>query len=251
MTHSRRTRSRDYKEKKGLTLFGRLILPLTLIMALALLYLSVKLFFFAPEKDGPPILPQRFQQAELSSSDADEKAEIAAPTEDNATAAQNQKAADALRKTSVKKTTGEEKKIKAQQTSAQTNTQAAKAQTKAQSSKLQPKNEAAQAKQQPKGGAALKKENISKPAPRQSAKEPGGERWDVQIGGFAAKEGAEITVKQAKESGYAPYVVESVLNGKPFYKVRVAGSRDKAASQELAGRLEKAGFPVYLVQIKK
>ncbi|WP_281681174.1 SPOR domain-containing protein [Synergistes jonesii] len=247
MTHSRRTRSRDYKEKKGLTLFGRLILPLTLIMALALLYLSVKLFFFAPEKDGPPLLPQRFQQAEVSSSDADEKAEIAALPENNAKAAQNQKADDAPRKTSVKKTTGEEKKTKAQQT----NTQAAKAQTKAQSSKLQPKNEAAQAKQQPKGGAALKKENISKPAPRQSAEEPGGERWDVQIGGFAAKEGAEITVKQAKESGYAPYVVESVLNGKPFYKVRVAGSRDKAASQELAGRLEKAGFPVYLVQIKK
>ncbi|KEJ91879.1 SPOR domain-containing protein [Synergistes jonesii] len=247
MTHSRRTRSRDYKEKKGLTLFGRLILPLTLIMALALLYLSVKLFFFAPEKDGPSILPQRFQQVEVSSSDADEKAEIAALPENNAKAAQNQKTDDAPRKTSVKKTTGEEKKTKAQQT----NTQAAKAQTKAQSSKLQPKNEAAQAKQQPKGGAALKKENISKPVPQQSAKEPGGERWDVQIGGFAAKEGAEITVKQAKESGYAPYVVESVLNGKPFYKVRVAGSRDKAASQELAGRLEKAGFPVYLVQIKK
>lgn len=43
-------RTRTYKERKPITAFGRMILPLAAIMALALLYLSVKLFFFAPSE---------------------------------------------------------------------------------------------------------------------------------------------------------------------------------------------------------
>ena len=90
-----------------------------------------------------------------------------------------------------------------------------------------------------------------KPPAKPAAKAESGARWDIQIGGFSAKEGAELTVKQAKESGYSVYIVDSVLNGKPFYKVRVRGESDKKSSQELSKRLAKAGFPVYLVEIKR
>lgn len=65
MVISRKTRARDYKERKPITAFGQVILPLTMIMALALLYLSVKLFFFAPEKLAAERLPYNIPKDEV------------------------------------------------------------------------------------------------------------------------------------------------------------------------------------------
>ena len=47
--------TRNYKEKKPLITFGQFVLPLTVIMAIALLFFSVKLFFLDPgEVSRPP-----------------------------------------------------------------------------------------------------------------------------------------------------------------------------------------------------
>ena len=84
------------------------------------------------------------------------------------------------------------------------------------------------------------------PKPAQSS----GPRWDVQIGGFRARSGAELTVKQAREKGYSAYVVDEKLDGQPFYKVRVRGHADKNEARALSQKLAAAGFPVYVVSVK-
>ena len=226
MTHSRKTRSRDYKEKKGLTLFGRLILPFTLILALALLYFSIKLFL-APEKAGL----RAHQQAAETVASADSVLSSGDQAEEPAASA------DAQNGSGTGKQTGSVKAPAAA---------AAKSQP---GSAAQNKN-SVQAKPQTKTvSAGQKKDNSAKavsPAPAGNTAKP---RWDVQIGVFAAKSGAELTAKQARNAGYSSYITETVLDGKTHYRVRVRGSADKAASSELSKRLEKAGFPIYLVYI--
>lgn len=224
MVISRKTRARDYKERKPITAFGQVILPLTMIMALALLYLSVKLFFFAPEKLATEQLPYTIPKDEVIAmpsgrqTSADD-AFIDDDPEDEVTVTPKKKV----------KTTPPSKPVQPSVTVVKKPVQTVK--TK---------------RDDPP------KKNVTTPAAvKPAAKAESGARWDIQIGGFSAKEGAELTVKQAKESGYSVYIVDSVLNGKPFYKVRVRGESDKKSSQELSKRLAKAGFPVYLVEIKR
>ena len=97
-----------------------------------------------------------------------------------------------------------------------------------------------------------KPEPKPKPAVTQPSKpaQSSGPRWDVQIGGFRARSGAELTVKQAREKGYSAYVVDEKLDGQPFYKVRVRGHKEKKDAQALSQKLAAAGFPVYVVSVK-
>ncbi len=224
MVISRKTRARDYKERKPITAFGQVILPLTMIMALALLYLSVKLFFFAPEKLAAERLPYNIP-----------KDEVIAMPDGRQTPADDAFIDDDLED---EVTVTPKKKVKT--------TPSAKPVQPAVTTVRKPVQTVKTKMDDPP------KKNVTTPAPaKPAAKAESGARWDIQIGGFSAKEGAELTVKQAKESGYSVYIVDSVLNGKPFYKVRVRGESDKKSSQELSKRLAKAGFPVYLVEIKR
>ena len=221
MVISRKARARDYKDKKPLTAFGRLILPLTLVMALALLYLSVKLFFFAPEKFVMEQPPLDIHKDEFLVLPGDKRPPAGGFTDDME---------DEVTITPQKEPQKEPPK-RVVQPQVVVKKPAAPVKTK---------------RDDPPGGNAAASVR-TKPA----VKTEGGVRWDIQIGGFSAKEGAELTVRQAKEAGYAVYIVDAVLNGKPFYKVRVKGEADKKASAALSKRLEKAGFPVYLVEIKR
>lgn len=224
MVISRKTRARDYKEKKPITAFGQVILPLTLIMALALLYFSVKLLFFAPDKFAMEQFTHGVSKDEFLTlpgdrqPPADEGLIDDGGLEDEATITPKKK--EQPRKTAPPA-----------------------AAVKKPAQPVKPKREDPPKRNDPKPVQ-------TKPATK-AIKQENEARWDIQIGGFSAKEGAELTVKQAKAAGCSVYIVDSVLNGKPFYKVRVRGEKDKKSSAELSKRLEKAGFPVYLVEVKR
>ena len=222
MVISRKARARDYKDKKPLTAFGRLILPLTLVMALALLYLSVKLFFFAPDKFVKEQSPLDIHKDEFLAMPDGKQPPAGGFTEEME---------DEVTITPQKKEPQKEPPKRAVQPQEAVKKPTPPVKTK---------------RDDPPSGNAPAFAR-TKPA----AKAEGGARWDIQIGGFSAKKGAELTVRQAKEAGYSVYIVDTVLNGQPFYKVRVKGEADKKASAALSKRLEKAGFPVYLVEIKR
>lgn len=251
-------RTRTYKERKPITAFGRMILPLAAIMALALLYLSVKLFFFAPSEIAMNVTneattaetPAPQHSFEHPAEDIDE-ADAAVVTPKKRTAATT-----TVEKPIQKSQNNDKNDKKEDRVQKETPKPAANAGVKTEVKVLRVKKE--ESKSVVKKESA-QKESVQQKIPRTTAKntvqtkEPAKlqERWDVQIGGFAEKAGAELTIKQAKEGGFAAYVVQDVRDGKPFYKVRVKGAEDKTEAAVTAARLSAAGFPVYIIAVKR
>ena len=213
-------RTRNFKDKSTASnILGRLIMPLAVVMALALFYFSIKLFFFSPPREderplpstvNPPVAsepnePDDGYGDELPPLDMEEPSTITPetpPVEEKPEPVQSAKPAE------------------------------------------KPKPAVTKPVQKP--------EPKPKPAVTQPSKpaQSSGPRWDVQIGGFRARSGAELTVKQAREKGYSAYVVDEKLDGQPFYKVRVRGHKEKKDAQALSQKLAAAGFPVYVVSVK-
>ena len=213
-------RTRNFKDKSTASnILGRLIMPLAVVMALALFYFSIKLFFFSPPREderplpgtvNPPVASEPYEPDdgygdELPPLDMEEPSTITPetpPVEEKPEPAKSAKPAE------------------------------------------KPKPAVTKPVQKP--------EPKPKPAVTQPSKpaQSSGPRWDVQIGGFRARSGAELTVKQAREKGYSAYVVDEKLDGQPFYKVRVRGHKEKKDAQALSQKLAAAGFPVYVVSVK-
>jgi len=78
-----------------------------------------------------------------------------------------------------------------------------------------------------------------------------GSRWDVQIGGFSSKDNAAQLMDKAKTNGHDVYISESTLDGNVFYRVRVKGGASREEADKLSAELQKQGYPVYIVEIKQ
>lgn len=214
-------RTRNFKDKSTASnILGRLIMPVAVIMALALFYFSIKLFFFAPPRGEEHPLPSTATSPVVTepyeSSDdygdnlppLDDMDDVSTITPETPPAEQKPEPAPAV--------------------------------------KPAEKPKPAETKPVQKPAETRKTAAMQQPKPAQSS----GPRWDVQIGGFRARSGAELTVTQAREKGYSAYVVDEKLDGKPFYKVRVRGHADKNEARALSQKLAAAGFPVYVVSVK-
>ena len=256
-------------------MFAQVILPLAAVMALALLYFSVKLFFVAPDdkKLGVELPFENNAESTASSqtvgSSYEKSTAVELDMEDEETitpavanvqkklsggaAETNKPSAQFAKKADITETkTAQEKerqKSKTNDTAAKTETKRPAADKSAE--KKEPKTEI---KAEAKGKEKAESHKIEKNEPQQARsaekKASNKSRWDVQIGGFSTKEGAVETAVKAEKEKFPVYITESSLDGKPFYKVRVKGSSNKAESEVLAKKLADGGFPVYLIEIK-
>ena len=203
-------RTRNFKEKSTASnILGRLIMPVAVVMALALFYFSIKLFFFSPPREEQHPLPSTVNPPAVTEpyDGGDDYGDELPPIDDMDDTS-----------TITPETPPAEK----------------------------PKPAVTKPVQKPAEKPKPKPAVPQQPKPSQSS----GPRWDVQIGGFRARSGAELTVKQAREKGYSAYVVDEKLDGQPFYKVRVRGHADKNEARALSQKLAAAGFPVYVVSVK-
>ena len=216
-------RTRNFKEKSTASnILGRLIMPVAVIMALALFYFSIKLFFFSPPREEQHPLPSTVNPPAVTEpyEGGDDYGDELPPIDD-------------MDDTST--ITPETPPAEQKPEPAETVKPAEK-----------PKPAVTKPVQKPAEKPKPKPAVTQQPKPAQSS----GPRWDVQIGGFRARSGAELTVKQAREKGYSAYVVDEKLDGQPFYKVRVRGHADKNEARALSQKLAAAGFPVYVVSVK-
>ena len=216
-------RTRNFKEKSTASnILGRLIMPVAVVMALALFYFSIKLFFFSPPREEQHPLPSTVNPPAVMEpyEGGDDYGDELPPIDD-------------MDDTST--ITPETPPAEQKPEPAETVKPAEK-----------PKPALTKPVQKPAEKPKPKPAVTQKPKPAQSS----GPRWDVQIGGFRARSGAELTVKQAREKGYSAYVVDEKLDGQPFYKVRVRGHADKNEARALSQKLAAAGFPVYVVSVK-
>ena len=213
-------RTRNFKEKSTASnILGRLIMPVAVVMALALFYFSIKLFFFSPPREEQHPLPSTVNPPAVTEpyEGGDDYGDELPPMDDTSTI------------------TPETPPAEQKPEPAETVKPAEK-----------PKPAVTKPVQKPAEKPKPKPAVTQQPKPAQSS----GPRWDVQIGGFRARSGAELTVKQAREKGYSAYVVDEKLDGQPFYKVRVRGHADKNEARALSQKLAAAGFPVYVVSVK-
>ena len=216
-------RTRNFKEKSTASnILGRLIMPVAVVMALALFYFSIKLFFFSPPREEQHPLPSTVNPPAVTEpyEGGDDYGDELPPIDDMDDTS-----------TITPETPPAEQKPEPAET--------VKPAEKPKPAVTKPVRKPAE---KPKPKPAV----TQQPKPSQSS----GPRWDVQIGGFRARSGAELTVKQAREKGYSAYVVDEKLDGKPFYKVRVRGHADKNEARALSQKLAAAGFPVYVVSVK-
>lgn len=216
-------RTRNFKEKSTASnILGRLIMPVAVVMALALFYFSIKLFFFSPPREEQHPLPSTVNPPAVTEpyEGGDDYGDELPPIDDMDDTS-----------TITPETPPAEQKPEP--------TETVKPAEKPKPAVTKPVQKPAE---KPKPKPAV----TQQPKPSQSS----GPRWDVQIGGFRARSGAELTVKQAREKGYSAYVVDEKLDGQPFYKVRVRGHADKNEARALSQKLAAAGFPVYVVSVK-
>ena len=216
-------RTRNFKEKSTASnILGRLIMPVAVVMALALFYFSIKLFFFSPPREEQHPLPSTVNPPAVTEpyEGGDDYGDELPPIDD---------------RDDTSTITPETPPAEQKPEPAETVKPAEK-----------PKPAVTKPVQKPAEKPKPKPAVTQQPKPAQSS----GPRWDVQIGGFRARSGAELTVKQAREKGYSAYVVDEKLDGQPFYKVRVRGHADKNEARALSQKLAAAGFPVYVVSVK-
>lgn len=224
--------TRSYKEKKPLITFGQFILPLIVLMAIALLFFSVKLFFIdTPE--APHLSDEKTEvvASETSGDVSKPEVKVVEPSKEHKE--------EAVKVPIAKPVPTEEPKKKTETVA------------KPQAVKTKPTSPTPQSKEAAKNKeSGAKKENTTKtetkPAVAGSLS-----RWDVQIGGFASKDGALLILKKARSEGNEAYISETKRDGAPFYRVRVIGPKTRADAQKLAAKLEQQGYPIYLVEIKK
>lgn len=222
--------TRNYKDKKPLLTFGQFILPLTVIMAVALLFFSIKLFFLSPEDvqlDDEKETPKR---EAVKSPDVKEDAPAVKKEEPKPVKAEKIVVAKPV--TPAKPATQAEPKP------------AKTGPVKNETQKTEPKKNAETKPTTPV--AAPKKPQTPPSEPAKTA-----HRWDVQIGGFASGDSAKALLNKASSEGYDAYMTESKRDGAPFYKVRVKGAPLREDAANVAAKLQTAGYPVYLVEIKK
>lgn len=65
----------------------------------------------------------------------------------------------------------------------------------------------------------------------------------VQLGVFASRENAEHLAQEMKGKGFRASVSDVSGSSRKLYRVRVGPTTDRAAAQELQGRLRAAGRP--------
>jgi DedD protein len=88
--------------------------------------------------------------------------------------------------------------------------------------------------------AALEKPAKSHPSAAATTSESG---WAVQLGVFANRENAERLAIEVRVKGFKASVSPVTSGSRKLYKVRVGPTADRAAAQELQGRLKAAGRP--------
>lgn len=233
--------NKNYKERNSFTMLSRFVLPLSVVMVLVLLFISVKLLFLHPD-DIHSGSDSVYTESPVQNTTV--KAEPAAPVE-----VVKEKPEVTEEKTAGSIVLASPVEITAQEV----NTPKHKAEVK-KAKPVSEKKPVAVRKKQPEKQPVKKVVKQEQPAEKKTAHSaPAGsaERWDVQVGGFSSMESAEGIKKKVQADGYSAYIAEGRLNSKPFYRIRVKGSADKGEAQELAKRLEQKGYPVYVVNTAK
>jgi len=72
--------------------------------------------------------------------------------------------------------------------------------------------------------------------------------WIVQIGAFTLKDSAETLAREARNKNYNAFVVQAVVGGKTYYRVRIPAGDQKVEADSLARELASKGYPTLVTR---
>ena len=81
--------------------------------------------------------------------------------------------------------------------------------------------------------------------------EPADVFYRVQVGAFNEKSNADNLAKKLEKAGYDALVVTVKQDSKVFYRVQVGAFNEKANADALAKRLENDGYDTIVVEVKR
>lgn len=230
--------SRRMKERRMIIPFGDIMLPVIGLVAVGLLIVGTKLFFFSDDRGGPRYVPT--QQAEMRQERESPPSSPITKTEEIAEKSPGVLAVPlgAPEKTTVAAPAPAQKKEPIQK--------------KEPVSQPKPTDTPVKKAPQPKAVPVTEPKKTTtvqtkaSPSPTPSAQST----WGVQIGSFSTSDGAETVSAEAKKKGYSTLITSAEVNGKTFYRVTVPAGMNKSDADGLSRKLEKDGFPVLPVRMR-
>jgi len=212
-------------EKRPVFSFGQIMIPLVGLIAIGLLYLGVKMFFFTPTRivnDKANIPPAEIEaQPAPISNHADtgpaKPASKAPSTSAKATPSVPIEEPLASSKNVVAVPSSESPAAKSTKAASKTTTDSLEAKTSQQPS----------ATSQPSKGG-----------------------WGVQVGSFTEKWRADEVKGKLEKAGYGNQVriVEAVVNGKRYYRVQVYAGGDVSDAKQLEKKMQDMNLPTFVVK---
>jgi DedD protein len=104
---------------------------------------------------------------------------------------------------------------------------------------IPPKPTPAPASARPAAAAPKAASATPSPVPKKPPAATGG--WVVQLGGFSSRANAEKLLADLKHQGFAAFVSEAQVSGKPLFRVRAGPMKDRPEAEALLKRLKVAG----------
>jgi cell division protein FtsN len=217
--------NRRLKEKRSMIPFGDIMLPVIGLVAVGLLIVGVKLFFLSGPKtpgDSPmsPSAPSRQETQGAVPASTRETPPPGAPSK-----------------------TPDNRPLLAAPVGSSQPVPAIPAPTGPKSSPVAAPPAAQPVKKAPPASP-------SKPASQSPAPAAANSRWGVQIGSFTARDSAESVRQQAAKAGFSSVITSALVNGKTYFRVTVPAGNDRPQANNLAEKLKKAGFPVFVVGMR-
>jgi cell division septation protein DedD len=232
---SRRTRT--YKERGSGFTFGHFALPVAAVIALALLFVGIKLFFLMPAgRIGIEVVPAPIGLSEQSAQNPQIAAPLASESSESVTSGGEGTDPGAPAAGTAIVLAGP----------IAPNGTSSGARTSAPAADPAPARTASAANTvrnpQPAAGTAA-----AKPRGNSGAVLGANGKWAVQIGAFVKQEGASTLLSEVKKQGYVASISKVDSSGKTFHRVRVSAGNSREDAAKLAAELERKGYPVAVV----
>ena len=215
-------RTRRYKMRRPLFAFGQLMLPLVGIVALGLLVVGVKLFFLPGENGGASVLSsgQDF---------VSEKNSLVALPGTKPTPTSPQKTPNPTH-SALSPNSPETMQIAVPVTH--------------KDQILQPRNESTS--KPVVHSPVASPSSTSAPPPTLSGKNFS---WGVQVGAFTKRDQAISLMKKLQKIETNVLITTGTVNGKTYYRVRVAAGQTRQDAEKLERKLRQKGYPTLIVHM--
>jgi cell division septation protein DedD len=95
-------------------------------------------------------------------------------------------------------------------------------------------------------GRAVPDDSMQKAAAPNAAST--GKGYTIQVASVQSAERADQILRQLTGQGYAAYTVQSQVNGKPWYRLRIGYYDQRGQAQELMTRLKADNYDPFLIK---